>query len=220
MRFGCSLLHHCSSPPRMQAGRFMSPFTGSSHVCPSFRTFLGHNVGVTSLRVRVIRQAWGCLPGTDGLQRFTHFPAAGRRCFCFNRLGGSTRQCRSGGAIRFPAPTQGKSAEHPYWLASVFSASQVRVMELILRDRRGAGRLQECSPNSFCETVRRFTFNRFADRHRHQQTWLMPSRLRLIRPLTAPSAGDRRAGRPQAGVRHAEPAPAGPQRPAGRDAAG
>lgn len=34
---------------------------------------------------------------------------------------------------------------------------KVRVMELILRDRRGAGRLQECSPNSFCKTDRRFT---------------------------------------------------------------
>jgi hypothetical protein len=33
----------------------------------------------------------------------------------------------------------------------------VRVMELILRDRRGAGRLQECSPSSFCKTDRRFT---------------------------------------------------------------
>lgn len=44
---------------------------------------------------------------------------------------------------------------------------KVRVMELILRDRRGAGRLQECSPNSFCETVRRFTFNWFAGGHRH-----------------------------------------------------
>jgi len=29
-------------------------------------------------------------------------------------------------------------------------------MEPVPRDWRGAGRLQECSPSSFCKTVRRF----------------------------------------------------------------
>jgi|SRR5687767_13286589 len=45
---------------------------------------------------------------------------------------------------------------HTRWLVFLVP-HKVRVMELVLRDRRGAGRLQECSPNSFCKTDRRFT---------------------------------------------------------------
>jgi hypothetical protein len=45
---------------------------------------------------------------------------------------------------------------HTQWLEFLLP-HKVRVMELILRDRRGAGRLQECSPSSFCKTDRRFT---------------------------------------------------------------
>ena len=88
------------------------PFTGSSHVGRSFHTTLGPKFGITSLRVRVMRQAWGCLPGTDGLQQFYPFfcsrPSVPLLLTCSQCV-----QLRSRRPDRFPAGIQENPARTP-----------------------------------------------------------------------------------------------------------
>jgi hypothetical protein len=79
----------------------------------------GHSVGTTSLRVRVTGRHGDVCQAPAGYSRFTHFPAAARRClFFFDRLPATPRQST------FPACIQEKPAKHPYSVASVLSASQ------------------------------------------------------------------------------------------------
>ncbi len=121
MRFGWSLLHHCSSEAGMQAPRTVSTragLTAGSQDRQRLRPLLDHSVGATSLRVRVIGKHGDVCQASAGCSRFTHFPAAARRCLFCERSRTIARQST------FPACTQEKPAKHPYSVARVFIASQ------------------------------------------------------------------------------------------------
>lgn len=189
MQFGWSLLHHCSSQPGMQACEAPEPeteLTGAHRIVRGYANpvFLEWNHLIEGASDR---QAWGCLPGTGGLQQVHPFSCGGPRCLFFLRPGQRLSQ------LPF---RENRLNSHDRRLMFLVP-HKVRVMELILSDRRGAGRLQECSPNSFCKTDRRFTLLSF------------PSQTRISRQPGAP-----------AGFQYAERAPKARQRPAGRDGAG
>jgi hypothetical protein len=102
MRFGCSWFHHCSlilqaqkcvkgSVPATpdinscQPGTSRNTLTAGSHARRRYFPTSAPTVVSTSLRVRVMRQAWGCLPGHRRTQQvFPHFPVAAAGASAFN----------------------------------------------------------------------------------------------------------------------------------------